>query len=366
MRKRKYKVIKTNVIPLLLITLILLAPLTNTTKVYAEPRGNRFSFRERERIINERVYSNKNIVNQKFEEVYKPEDPRELTEDELTQLILRQKAYAKGNGNPSKELLGYEKIRDLVASGGFEANPRYVYSKAPAPQSFINVKGKNRVNDTALLWDSSDYLLARADKITAGLNLLNPRSLFTEQEWIDSIPASFDATKKNRNIEFIKAVFKVCKTLQKNGTPVSPDLLIALGRHESGWGMSQIALTKNNWWGYGAYNINPNNAHSYSGLELAILTVGTAIHNDYLKPSAPYYSKDFGSTLLGMSLNYCDTDDGEAWVYSPPGSNTKKYLAGGLQDGNWAISVGTMIKNVTLNICKSRKLPLGLTGEKNC
>ncbi|WP_067922750.1 glucosaminidase domain-containing protein [Alicyclobacillus shizuokensis] len=80
--------------------------------------------------------------------------------------------------------------------------------------------------------------------------------------------------------------------------------LLAHAALETGWGTSDLALKKNNWFGYGAYG---DDAYGYGGMfpssEYAIMFEAWEVRQNYLTPGATH---DGGSpTLTGMSkANY--------------------------------------------------------------
>lgn len=77
--------------------------------------------------------------------------------------------------------------------------------------------------------------------------------------------------------------------------------LVALSALESNWGNSNLAKTKNNLFGYGAYTLDPEKAVSFQSREDCINTVGAGIAMDYIEPSGRYYN---GGTLQGINRLY--------------------------------------------------------------
>jgi beta-N-acetylglucosaminidase len=70
---------------------------------------------------------------------------------------------------------------------------------------------------------------------------------------------------------------------------------------ESNWGKSNFAVNRYNFFGYGAYDSNPNNAHRYVSAAHGIMTVTEKIKADYLTEGGRYYK---GPTLTGMNIRY--------------------------------------------------------------
>ncbi|WP_081412178.1 peptidoglycan-binding protein [Alicyclobacillus herbarius] len=88
--------------------------------------------------------------------------------------------------------------------------------------------------------------------------------------------------------------------------------LVAHAALETGWGTSSLALYKNNWFGYGAYD---KNAYEFGGTfpssEYAILFEAWEVRQNYLTPGATNYGG--APTLTGMNNNYA-TDS--SWANS--------------------------------------------------
>ncbi|MCY0894873.1 MAG: peptidoglycan-binding protein [Alicyclobacillaceae bacterium] len=83
---------------------------------------------------------------------------------------------------------------------------------------------------------------------------------------------------------------------------VDANYLVSHAILESYWGKSQIALEKNNLYGYGAYNSNPgNDAGMYPSDAYAIRFQAWEVRNNYLDPSGSLY---VSPTLTGMNVNY--------------------------------------------------------------
>ena len=81
----------------------------------------------------------------------------------------------------------------------------------------------------------------------------------------------------------------------------------AVAIHESGWGTSEIALQKNNLFGYGAYDSNPyNGAYSFSNYSESIDLIARVFVKYYLNPvGTSIYSgeKAVGTYYNGATLN---------------------------------------------------------------
>ena len=99
----------------------------------------------------------------------------------------------------------------------------------------------------------------------------------------------------------------------------------ALGIHESAWGTSEIALKKNNLFGYGAYDSNPyNGAYSFSDYSESIDLVARVLVKYYLNPKntsiyggekaiGTYYN---GATLSGVNTKYATDKNWANAIYT--------------------------------------------------
>lgn len=93
----------------------------------------------------------------------------------------------------------------------------------------------------------------------------------------------------------------------QNQFGVNAMLSFALSINESGWGQSNIAITKNNIFGHGAYDYDPGSgADTYASVASSInyhadrfISAGYANPNDYR-----YYGSHFGNKASGMNVKY--------------------------------------------------------------
>ena len=109
------------------------------------------------------------------------------------------------------------------------------------------------------------------------------------------------------------------KQYQINGIFVA-----AVGIHESAWGSSQIARSKNNLFGYGAYDSNPyNGAYSFSDYSECIDLIARVFVKYYINPKGTniyggekaegtYYN---GATLTGINTRYATDKNWANAVY---------------------------------------------------
>lgn len=99
----------------------------------------------------------------------------------------------------------------------------------------------------------------------------------------------------------------------------------AVGIHESAWGTSQIAKSKNNLFGYGAYDSNPyNGAYSFSDYSECIDLIARVFVKYYINPKGTsiyggekamgtYYN---GPTLSGINTRYATDKNWANGVYT--------------------------------------------------
>ncbi|MCL6548013.1 MAG: glucosaminidase domain-containing protein, partial [Alicyclobacillus sp.] len=88
----------------------------------------------------------------------------------------------------------------------------------------------------------------------------------------------------------------------QNTYGVNANYLVSHAILETGWGKSQIALAKNNLFGYGAFDANPGeDAGMFPSVEYAILFQAWEVRQNYLTPGARLY---VSPTLDGMNVHY--------------------------------------------------------------
>ena len=99
----------------------------------------------------------------------------------------------------------------------------------------------------------------------------------------------------------------------------------SIGVHESNWGKSNIALQKNNLFGYGAYDSNPyNGAYNFSNYSESIDLISRVFVKYYINPKGTsiyggekavgtYYN---GSNLSGINKKYASDSNWANAVYS--------------------------------------------------
>lgn len=93
---------------------------------------------------------------------------------------------------------------------------------------------------------------------------------------------------------------------------VNSVFLAALASHESGYGESDLAKTRNNVTGFQAYNYNIGAAKSFDSIYDCILATAKHLSENYLTPGGKYYS---GLGVRDVNVRYCLQDDGSV-MYS--------------------------------------------------
>lgn len=94
---------------------------------------------------------------------------------------------------------------------------------------------------------------------------------------------------------------------------VNSVFLLSIAILESGWGESTLAQTKNNLFGYQAYDNDPNKAMYFSSKAEAIHTVGSHLAKNYLRSDGKYYN---GATPAGVNVMYCSGGEWASKVVS--------------------------------------------------
>jgi len=90
--------------------------------------------------------------------------------------------------------------------------------------------------------------------------------------------------------------------------------IAAIGIHESAWGTSQIAKNKNNLFGYGAYDRDPEGcANEFETYADAINTVASALKTNYLTETGSYYN---GTTAEAVNTRYASDEKWSEKVYT--------------------------------------------------
>lgn len=82
-------------------------------------------------------------------------------------------------------------------------------------------------------------------------------------------------------------------------------LLFTQAVHESGWGTSALAMNKNNLFGWGAFDSNPNNAASFASVAEGINIHAGKSLREYINTSdRRFFGSHFGNKESGISVKY--------------------------------------------------------------
>lgn len=84
---------------------------------------------------------------------------------------------------------------------------------------------------------------------------------------------------------------------------INAKFLVSLSIEESGWGKSNIAITKNNLFGFQAYTKNTSKASTFSSKGECILFVGKYIAENYLTEGGKHYN---GVTVESVHKKYAE------------------------------------------------------------
>lgn len=106
---------------------------------------------------------------------------------------------------------------------------------------------------------------------------------------------------------------------------IDPRFIFCIGIHESGYGTSNIANSKGNFFGWGAYDSSPmESAVDFDDMSGGIEAVAKGIAEDYISPSGKYYKDIINNgfdptTVDGIGYIYTPTD--KSWA-----DNVKYYM----------------------------------------
>ncbi len=158
----------------------------------------------------------------------------------------------------------------------------------------------------------------KAKKVGLSFNMqLNKPSGFSLEQFNTALTDSKDVNKIFENNA--KYFYYIEKEYNINGLFVA-----AVGIHESAWGTSKLAMTKNNLFGYGAYDSNPyNGAYTFDDYAESIDLLARVFVKYYLNPAGTkiyggetatgnYYN---GRTLSAINKRYASDKNWANAVY---------------------------------------------------
>ena len=180
--------------------------------------------------------------------------------------------------------------------------------------TYIAPNAKIEQSDDSTTSQSKSQLISKLSFDMA----LNKPSGFTLEQFTKVLTDSKDTNKIfSQNAQYF---YYIEKQYNINGIFVA-----SVGVHESAWGTSKIALSKNNLFGYGAYDSNPyNGAYSFSTYAESIDLIARVFVKYYLNPkgtsiyggekaAGTYYN---GATLSGINKNYASDKNWANAVYN--------------------------------------------------
>lgn len=80
--------------------------------------------------------------------------------------------------------------------------------------------------------------------------------------------------------------------------------ILAHAAEESRWGTEPFAITRHNYFGYGAIDSNPTKALKFKSVEQGVFAVVQKIKENYLTQGGKFYNKRYGTTIKGMASRY--------------------------------------------------------------
>ena len=145
------------------------------------------------------------------------------------------------------------------------------------------------------------------DKLSKDMDLSEPSGLTLSD--YKTIFAYNESDENNIFAENAENFYDAEQEYEINGI-----FLASIGIHESAWGTSKLAKTKNNLFGYGAYDRDPEGmANTFETYQEGINTVAEALKTNYLSPTGSYY---YGSTLEDVNTKYASDKKWSDKVYS--------------------------------------------------
>lgn len=177
---------------------------------------------------------------------------------------------------------------------------------------YFNIKKEQNITDTST--KNKQQLL---NELSLNMKLNKPSGLSLEQ-FKKVLSDDKDVNKIIvNNAEYF---YYIEKQYNINGI-----FIASMGVHESAWGTSKIALSKNNLFGYGAYDSNPyNGAYSFTNYAESIDLIARVLVKYYLNPAGTsiyggekavgtYYN---GPNLKGVNVKYATDKNWGNAVYS--------------------------------------------------
>jgi len=222
--------------------------------------------------------------------------------------------YVRGDGRigifaaPTKYTVNASNEISIVIDRATTVSGTLTYSKAPSwlPQgTYYSANGINFYTDIDLKNPKMD-----GDQIGNFYSYYNYLNLRTKTNYtnteIDSYLTYYDSVNsKDYSISIMKNKASAFISSQ-NTYGMNALLVYAMGVHESDYGISAIALAKNNLFGYGANDSNPGDASYYESVEQSVdIHMGKQLryYLDYNNNSL-FYGSNYGSKGAGINTMY--------------------------------------------------------------
>lgn len=222
--------------------------------------------------------------------------------------------YVRGDGRigifaaPTKYTVNASNEISIVIDRATTVSGTLTYSKAPSwlPQgTYYSANGINFYTDIDLKNPKMDG--TSIGNFYSYYNYLNLRTKtnYTNTE-IDSYLTYYDSVNsKDYSMSIMKNKASAFISSQ-NTYGMNALLVYAMGVHESDYGISAIALAKNNLFGYGANDSNPGDASYYESVEQSVdIHMGKQLryYLDYNNNSL-FYGSNYGSKGAGINTMY--------------------------------------------------------------
>ena len=222
--------------------------------------------------------------------------------------------YVRGDGRigifaaPTKYTVNSNKELSIIIDRATTVSGTLTFSKAPVwlPQgTYYSANGINFYSDLDLKTPIMD-----GDQIGSFYSYYNYLNLRTKTNYVgtelDSYLPFYDAANaKNYSVSIMKDQGSAFVNSQ-NTYGVNALLVYAMAVHESDYGISTIARTKNNLFGYGANDSNPGDAYYYESVAQSVdIHMGKQLryYLDY-NNSNLFYGSNYGNKGAGINTMY--------------------------------------------------------------
>jgi len=222
--------------------------------------------------------------------------------------------YVRGDGRigifaaPTKYTVNSNKELSIIIDRATTVSGTLTFSKAPTwlPQgTYYSANGINFYSDLDLKTPIMD-----GDQIGSFYSYYNYLNLRTKTNYIGTeldsyLPFYDSATSTDYSISIMKDQGSAFVSSQ-NTYGVNALLVYAMAVHESNYGISTIARTKNNLFGYGANDSNPSDAFYYESVAQSVdIHMGRQLryYLDYNNNNL-FYGSNYGNKGAGINTMY--------------------------------------------------------------